>query len=201
VIVIAATIGLVAFRNDRGTRQLANAPEATATQGETFGRAKTESATKSKPAADAAKAGGTASAGGAAMVPQNEATEMRAAPAPQLDLTLQVNTHVHGARFTLSACNETDQTIERDFGDAQRYDFEVSRDKKVVWRWSNGKAFAQMFGTERWKPDECKKYSADWNGTDNSGAPAGPGTYQATGILTSQPEQRTQPKDVCLDVC
>jgi hypothetical protein len=98
--------------------------------------------------------------------------------------------------FTLRACNRTDADVVATFRDSQRYDFEVSRDGAVVWRWSEGMVFAQVVGEERWASGECREWSESWDGSG-----AGPGSYEAAGILASAPERRSAPETVCLTVC
>jgi hypothetical protein len=107
----------------------------------------------------------------------------------------------HHETFTLKVCNGTDTSARRDFGTAQRYDFEVSRDGKRVWRWSDGKVFAEQAGSVTWAPHTCKTWTADWNGMTSSGTPAGTGGYDVVGVLTTSPAQRTKPTSFCLDIC
>jgi hypothetical protein len=107
----------------------------------------------------------------------------------------------HSESFTVSACNQQSSEVRRTFNSGQRYDVEVSRDTSLVWRWSDGMAFAQVVGEERWAPKECKKWTATWNGVDQNGKPAPSGSYQAVGVLTSSPQQRSSSVSFCLDLC
>jgi hypothetical protein len=128
-------------------------------------------------------------AAGSAQEPLNVTVSVRDLAAP------------HSVEFTLKACNETDGTVERDFGDAQRYDFEVTREGNVVWRWSDDRSFAEMLGTETWKAKSCKTWSETWSGTTSEGGIAPTGEYQVTGKLTSSPPQTSAKKTFCLDFC
>lgn len=103
--------------------------------------------------------------------------------------------------FTLTACNKSEEPVERDFPSSQRYDFEVQKDGKFVWRWSDGRAFAQVFTTERWEPGECKSYTDYWSGRYPDGSRAESGQYEATGTLTSDPPLKADPETFCLDTC
>jgi len=201
VIVIVAAIGLFAFRPAGSKHQLAQATPSTAQENATTLQESTDSgvAPSAAPrAAVTASGGASTTSGSAGIAPQTKSADA----ATPLVLTLDVAKRApRGATFTLKACNKNEQTVERSFNDAQRYDFEVSRNGTRIWRWSDGRSFSQITGTETWKPNECKTYEADWNGTNSSGAVAAPGTYKAVGVLTSSPEQRTKPKDVCLDIC
>lgn len=152
-------------------------------------------------------AGTTTSSGGmAAAAPSREsAASSRAADeAPSaFRVTLEV-TEIgvgQGAHFTLDVCNTTDQSHKLTFPTGQRYDFEVRRDGNLVWRWSDGKAFTQVYGEETWRPGECKTYDDAWNGRESDGGIAPPGRYSATGIVASSPQLRSAPKSFCLDAC
>lgn len=104
-------------------------------------------------------------------------------------------------RFVLQACNRNANEVTRTFNTGQRYDFDVSRNGALVWRWSDGMAFTQAVGEERWAPGECKTWGETWNGTDRNGSPAPAGTYQVVGTLSSSPAQKTAPRSFCLDIC
>lgn len=98
-------------------------------------------------------------------------------------------------RFTIEACNRgRDRTLT--FATSQRYDIEVRRGDRVVWRWSADRSFAQVLGEERWASGECRRYSETWEP-----APVEPGGYDAVGVLTSQPAVRSQPVRVCVAAC
>jgi hypothetical protein len=132
-----------------------------------------------------------------------------AASAPSGDGSASIQTTIdvakgpqpHSARFTLSACNGSGAEVRRSFPTSERYDFEVSRDGKRVWRWSDGRAFAQYVSDVSWAPHECKRWTETWDGTDSSGKPVATGSYQAVGVLSSSPAQRTAAKTFCLDLC
>ena len=106
-----------------------------------------------------------------------------------------------GVGFSLKACNRSNEPVDLTFQSGQRYDFEVSRGGELVWRWSDGQAFTQVYGQERWGPGECKTYTEWWDGTDSQGKVAPPGRYEAVGILTSSPPYRTRAQSFCLDAC
>jgi hypothetical protein len=133
------------------------------------------------------------------------ATPTQRATAGALDVDLDVNDESLGpARrigFTLTACNKTDAPIERTFTSGQRYDFEVKRDGEDVWRWSDGQAFTQIYGYERWEAGECKTFSDSWNGRNPDGSRAESGQYEAIGTLTSDPPIRSDPETFCVDTC
>jgi hypothetical protein len=95
-----------------------------------------------------------------------------------LTATLDVETDGDTARFGLTVTNEGDETASLTFSDGQRADF-VVRDAEAGterWRWSEGRMFPQMLGTEDLAPGETVTYDAEWN------APAG-GSYVCRGEL------------------
>lgn len=103
--------------------------------------------------------------------------------------------------FTLTACNKSEEPVERVFPTGQRYDFEITKDGKFVWRWSDGRAFAQIYGNERWEPGECKTYTDYWSGRNGDGTQAESGQYEAVGTLTSDPPIKADTETFCLDTC
>ncbi len=158
-------------------------------------------------ASPGAVAGTSAKGSGmAAAAPSSEsAASQRAADEapPALQVSVEV-TEVgvgQGARFTLRACNPSDQTRQITFPTGQRYDFEVSQDGELVWRWSDGRAFTQVYGQESWRPGECKTYNDSWDGRNSNGGVAPPGSYEAVGIVASSPKLRSAPKNFCLGAC
>ena len=146
------------------------------------------------------QATGASTAGGSAAV--TAPNTMSSAPAP-LAVTLSVKDRSsgRGADLTLKACNQSNESVSRDFATSQRYDFEVSKNGAVVWKYSEGRAFAQMVGDESWAPKQCKTWTATWDGMRSSGGLAGPGTYEVVGVLSTDPPLRTDPQKYCLDVC
>jgi len=104
-----------------------------------------------------------------------------------LPLSLQVQVQRERVHFVLHVSNPTANPIQLEFGNAQRFDFEV-RDARgaEVWRWSADQIFAQVVGQETVAPGATLKYEADWQPS------AGAGTYTATGRLLTQPRGREQ---------
>lgn len=99
-----------------------------------------------------------------------------------------------GAEFTLEVCNSSDDSVTREFGDSQRYDFRVTDEGEKVWQWSDGKAFAQMTGEESWKAKECKEWTESWDSTTT-------GDFKVVGWLTSEPEVRSKAVAFCTGIC
>ena len=210
VIAAIALIGIVAIPGDEEPTQLAQREEG-AEQGEEAydyaqedaarveGRSGGSAVKKDLPAQRSRARDRTEVAGG------GPAAAVGSAAGPtQLEATVTVEEGTvtdRGAKFTLKVCNPGPQAVTRDFPTAQRYDFEVRRGDDLVWRWSDGRTFAQVLGRETWKPKECKTWMEDWNAMTSSGAPASSGRYEAVGILKSSEPQKTKPESFCLDLC
>jgi len=80
----------------------------------------------------------------------------------------------------LTGPNDGRATLILDFPDGQRFDFEViSEDGTVVWRWAEGRFFAQVLGRETLEPGA----SLLWTGRIEAGLPAG--VYRVIATLTT----------------
>jgi hypothetical protein len=80
--------------------------------------------------------------------------------------------------FELHITNATTRPIALEFATSQRYDVEIWSNGSRVWRWSDGKSFAQVLGEEAMAPGETRRYTAAWH-------PSGPGAWEARGRVTS----------------
>jgi hypothetical protein len=78
--------------------------------------------------------------------------------------------------FELSVANAGDTPIELTFRDACRADFAVSDGETVVWRYSDGRAFAQTLATADLQPGEAASFEETWPDPV-------PGDYTAEAIL------------------
>lgn len=92
-----------------------------------------------------------------------------------LDVTLDVDVGEEVA-FALSVHNAGDDAVTLSFSDSQRVDF-VVRDDGELWRFSEGRMFAQMLDTETVEPDGTVTYRGAWPDPE-------PGTYEVTGEVT-----------------
>lgn len=69
------------------------------------------------------------------------------------------------------------------FSTAQRYDFQIGKEGgEILWRWSEGRMFAQVLGRVVLRPDRPEiRYRAMVQGH------LPPGRYQVRGLLTTRP--------------
>jgi hypothetical protein len=102
----------------------------------------------------------------AALACRPQASAPGAAPAAggagPLVSTLQVEAGRDSVRFTFSLTNASAAPLVLEFATAQRYDFAVLDGARTLWRWSEGRGFAQVLGTETLAPGETRSYSANW---------------------------------------
>lgn len=79
-----------------------------------------------------------------------------------LDTALEV-TVGDGVAFSFSIVNAGDTPIELTFRDACRADFSVSQtDDGEIWRYSDGRVFAQAITTADLQPGETASFEAEW---------------------------------------
>ncbi|WP_117591262.1 BsuPI-related putative proteinase inhibitor [Haloprofundus halophilus] len=82
--------------------------------------------------------------------------------------------------FGLTVENRGDERATLSFRDAQRAEFVVSdaSGDGEVWRWSDGRMFAQMLGSETLDPGESTTFEGVWDDPE-------PGDYVAVGELAA----------------
>ncbi|WP_255150525.1 BsuPI-related putative proteinase inhibitor [Halorarius halobius] len=78
-----------------------------------------------------------------------------------LDASLRV-TVGDGVSFALTVENAGNEPVEVTFRDAAKVDFVVYEDDREVWRWSEGKAFAQVLQPARFEPGEEAVFEESW---------------------------------------
>ncbi|WP_416839362.1 BsuPI-related putative proteinase inhibitor [Haloferax sp. DFSO52] len=96
-----------------------------------------------------------------------------------LDATLTVAPMTDSVSLTLTVENVEHESIDLSFADGQRAEFVAVDDEgSEVWRWSDGRAFGMMLGSETLAPGESVEYGAEW-----SSPPAG--EFEVTGSLAA----------------
>lgn len=78
--------------------------------------------------------------------------------------------------FEFTVSNADDQPADLRFRDACRADVTVLTDGEEVWRWSDGRMFAQAVEEARLNPGESAAFEFEWPDPE-------PGTYRAVGEL------------------
>jgi hypothetical protein len=98
----------------------------------------------------------------------------------ELGATLNVRVEGDSVRFELHVTNVTSDAIVLEFPTAQRYDFEVRTETgRVLWRWSDEMAHAQVVGHEVLAAGASERYVAVHGAAELAGG------REAYGRLTS----------------
>jgi len=97
-------------------------------------------------------------------------------------------------KMTLKVFNYTEEDIVFHFNTAQRYDFIIEDEEgSKIWRWSEGRMFAQMLGEEILEPTNPEIiYTTEYKGK------LSPGYYKVTGILV--PQDRLMSGSIIIEV-
>ncbi len=82
----------------------------------------------------------------------------------------------------LKVFNYTEEEMTFHFNTSQRYDFIIEDEEgSKIWRWSEGKMFAQMLGEEILRPNNPEIiYATEYKGK------LGSGCYKVTGIFIAR---------------
>jgi len=83
--------------------------------------------------------------------------------------------------FVFTVANAGDETVELEFMDACTAEFVLVADGEEVWRFTDGRAFAQVLSSDTLAPGESVTYEAEW--TDPQ-----PGVYTAIAELRATDE-------------
>ncbi|ELY74409.1 BsuPI-related putative proteinase inhibitor [Natrinema pallidum] len=96
-----------------------------------------------------------------------------------------LETTADGARdavlFVFTVTNTGDEPVELAFTDGCKAEFVLVDDGNEVWRFSDGRMFAQVLSSAELDPGETTTYEAEWSDPD-------PGEY--TAIATLQARKR-----------
>ncbi|WP_290812171.1 BsuPI-related putative proteinase inhibitor [Halovivax sp.] len=93
-----------------------------------------------------------------------------------LEATLAAEPTDDGVAFTLTVTNTGSEPVQARFTDAGRADVAVYDGDREVWRFSAGRMYAQVMGSERFEPGEPRSFDAAWRDPE-------PGSYTAVGEL------------------
>ena len=65
--------------------------------------------------------------------------------------------------FAFTVTNEGSEAVDLHFSDAAKAEFVVQDGSREVWRFTEGRVFAQMLSTDRLEPTESVTYDGEWN--------------------------------------
>ncbi|AXR78234.1 BsuPI-related putative proteinase inhibitor [Natrarchaeobaculum sulfurireducens] len=66
--------------------------------------------------------------------------------------------------FAFTVTNEGGEAVDLHFSDAAKAEFVVQDESREVWRFTEGRVFAQMLSTDRLEPGESVTYDGEWDG-------------------------------------
>ncbi|HKM40189.1 MAG TPA: LysM peptidoglycan-binding domain-containing protein [bacterium] len=95
--------------------------------------------------------------------------------APGVPVTMNLN--------KTNICRRT-QTLT--YFSGQRYDFEIRQDNRLVWRWSDDRAFSKTVQRIQVRPGETMAFSEQWPQTDSAGRRVEPGRYRVVAWNTAR---------------
>lgn len=95
-----------------------------------------------------------------------------------LDATLDASVTDDGVALELTVTNTGSNPVDLSFPNALKADFAVEDDAEV-WRFSDGKMFAQMISTETIEPGADRTYRGLWEDPKS-------GTYTVIGTLQAR---------------
>ena len=81
--------------------------------------------------------------------------------------------------FAFTVTNEGSETVDLHFSDAAKAEFVVQEESRAVWRFTEGRVFAQMLSTDRLESGESTTYEGEWDDPR-------PGAYTAVAELRAR---------------
>ncbi len=81
--------------------------------------------------------------------------------------------------FAFTVTNAGSETVDLQFSDAAKAEFVVREGDREVWRFTEGRVFAQMLSTDRLEPGASTTYDGEWDDPR-------PGAYTAVAELRTR---------------
>jgi len=81
--------------------------------------------------------------------------------------------------FAFTVTNAGSETVDLDFSDAAKAEFVVEEGGREIWRFTEGRVFAQMLSTDRLEPGASTTYESEWDDPR-------PGAYTAVAELQAR---------------
>lgn len=69
---------------------------------------------------------------------------------------------------------------------SQRYEFEIRQDSRLLWRWSDGRAFGRSTQRVQIRPEETLTFTEQWPQVDSTGRQVEPGRYRVVAWNTAR---------------
>lgn len=87
--------------------------------------------------------------------------------------------------LSITVANSGKRPITLPFSTTQRFDFQIYRDHRLVWKWSKGERFVRDASPVVLGPGEKVTFSATWSQISNNGVQVGPGNYSLVGFVNT----------------
>ncbi|THE64393.1 hypothetical protein D8Y22_13355 [Salinadaptatus halalkaliphilus] len=81
--------------------------------------------------------------------------------------------------FAFTVRNEGSEPVEINFSDSGKTEFVVRDEKREIWRFTDGRMFAQLLSTDRLEAGETTTYEGEWENPR-------PGEYTAVAELRAR---------------
>ena len=88
--------------------------------------------------------------------------------------------------LTLTLTNTSNADITLSFRSSHQTDFVIQRDEHEIWRWSEGRMFAQALTVMKIKPKGRRKIDVIWDQKDLQGREVPVNSYEAVGLLLAE---------------
>lgn len=111
--------------------------------------------------------------------------EVAAMPAQQVEVVVTTDKSIYASgepvNLRIELTNRTAAPVEFTFSSGQRYDFVLlTQSGDSIWRWSEGKGFIQMIGSEIVEPEGRLHYEEKFSRALDAG------TYRVIGYVTAR---------------
>jgi hypothetical protein len=86
-------------------------------------------------------------------------------------------------RITLTITNSGNVDVTLLFRSSQEADFVIRRGEEEIWRWSDGRIFAQSLTQMKLRPSEQREIHVSWDQKDREGRAVLVGSYDVLGLI------------------
>lgn len=106
----------------------------------------------------------------------------------RLTLSTDRTSYPRGTPVTmkLTKTNTCRRTQTLTYLTGQRYEFEIRQDNRLIWRWSDGRAFSQAVQRIHARPGETLVFTEQWPQVDSAGRRVEPGRYRVVAWNTAR---------------
>lgn len=123
-----------------------------------------------------------------AAAPTAPAEETRETECFRLTLSTDRTSYAPGTPviMRLTKTNTCRHTETLTYFTGQRYEFEIRQDNRLIWRWSEGRAFSPAVQRIRVRPGETLTFTESWPQVDSANRQVEPGRYRVVAWNTAR---------------